>query len=160
MAILGIYTNRKNPEFTVDDFLMWMPQYENFMGTEKGQKYFKNLSEIANAKIYQSVFGADWTKAMSLCIAHYLTLISRQMSVPSGDTLEGIAGGGVTVGVLSSATVGSFTKSYDLGTTIVDDKEAKWWNLTAFGAELYALLQTKSVASIMVVTSNPVPGAN
>ena len=159
MAIIGIQTNRENPEFTSADFVFWMPQYAKFIATDEGKTYFNKIYTLVNNKIYKSIFGADWELAMSYAIAHYLTIIANQMQAPAGDTLQGIAGG-ATHGVLSSMTVGSFSKSYDLKMTMVDENEAMFWNQTQYGAALMALLKTKAVPSIMVVTSNPVPGAN
>src|SRR5699024_8691463 len=111
-------------------------------------------------KIFKSIYGADWKLAMSYCIAHYATLIAQQDQVPAGDTLDSIAGGGVTRGVLASASVGGFSKSYDIDKTMSSEEEAMFWNQTSYGSALWALLKTKNIASIMVVTSHPVPGAN
>lgn len=159
MAIIGIQLDRKNPEFTAEDFTFWMPQYSAFIATAEGQRYFTKLKDVVNNKIFYSIFGTDWELAMSYAIAHYLTLIAEQQQAPSGDTLRGIAGG-ATHGVLSSMTVGAFNKSYDLSKTMLDEQEAMFWNQTSFGAALMALLKTKAVPSILVVTSNPVPGAD
>lgn len=156
MALIGIQLNRQNPEFTIADFTFWMPQYKNYMNTDDGKVAFNNLYDIANNKIFYSIYGSDWKLAMSLCIAHYLTLIANQLQAPSGNTLQGIAGGS-TRGVMSSMTVGEFQKTYDLGRTMVDENEALFWNQTSFGAELMALLKTKAVPSILVVTNYPVP---
>lgn len=156
MALIGIALNRENPEFTAADFTFWMPQYKNYMNTDDGKVAFNNLYEIANNKIFYSIYGSDWKLAMSLCIAHYLTLIANQMQAPSGNTLQGVAGGS-TRGVMSSMSVGEFSKTYDLGRTMVDENEALFWNQTSFGAELMALLKTKAVPSILVVTNYPVP---
>lgn len=156
MAIIGINLDRKNPTFTLTDFTFWMPQYKNFMETEEGQTYFNKIYTLVNKKIFHSIFGSDWELAMSYAIAHYLTLISSQMQAPSGSSLQGIAGGGTIQGILSSASVGSFSKSYDIDKTVVSDEEAMFWNQTSYGAALMALLKTKSLPSIMVVTSNPI----
>lgn len=158
MALIGIQLDRKNPEFTISDFTFWMPQYCNFMQTTEGQKYFEKIYEIVNQKIFKSIFGTDWELAMSYAIAHYLTLISQQLQAPSGTTLNSIAGGS-TRGVLSSMTVGEFSKDYDIDKTMVSEQEALFWNQTGFGAALMALLKTKAVPSILVVTSNPIPDA-
>lgn len=160
MAIIGIQLDRTNPKFTIDDFIIWMPQYTKFMQTQQGKTYFDKLSNVANRKIFKSIYGTDWELAMSYCIAHYLTIISNQLQAPSGNTLESIAGGGTTVGVLTSASVGGFNKSYDVDKTLVSEDEALFWNQTSYGAALMALLKTKAVPSIMVVTSHPVPGAD
>ena len=159
MAIIGIQLDRKNPEFTKCDFLFWMPQFTKFMETDQGETYFNKLYNIVNGKIFKSIFGTDWEYAMSLGIAHYLTLISSQMEAPSGSSLQEIAGGGNIKGVISSMSVGGFSKSYDIDKSIISENEAVFWNKTSYGASLYALLKTKSVPSIMVVTPNPVPGA-
>ena len=158
MAIIGIQLNRENPEFTSDDFIFWMPQYSKFIATVEGQKYFNKIYTLVNNKIFYSIFGSDWELAISYAIAHYFTLIANQIQAPSGDTLQGIAGG-ATHGVLSSMTVGSFTKTYDLDKSMLTEDEAMFWNQTSFGAALMALLKTKAVPSILVVTSNPIPGA-
>lgn len=158
MAIIGIQLNRENPEFASDDFIFWMPQYSKFIATVEGQKYFNKIYTLVNNKIFYSIFGSDWELAMSYAIAHYFTLIANQIQAPSGDTLQGIAGG-ATHGVLSSMTVGSFSKTYDLDKSMLTEDEAMFWNQTSFGAALMALLKTKAVPSILVVTSNPIPGA-
>lgn len=156
MAIIGINLDRKNPTFTVTDFTFWMPQYKNFMNTEEGQTYFNKIYALVNHKIFYSIFGSDWELAMSYAIAHYLTLISNQMQAPSGSTLQGIAGGGTIQGILSHASVGGFSKDYDIDKSVVSEDESKFWNQTSFGAALMALLKTKSLPSIMVVTTNPI----
>ena len=155
MAIIGINIDKKNPEYTSSDFTFWMPQYKRFIDTEEGQTYFNNIYEIVNHKIFESIFGTDWKLAMSYAIAHYLTLISNQLGAPSGSTLESIAGGGNIKGVLASASVGSFNKQYDLDKTMLNEQEALFWNQTSYGAALMALLKTKAIPSILVVTSGP-----
>lgn len=161
MALIGIDLNRENPEYTLNDFLFWMPQFKNYCVTIEGQTMFDNLYPIANAKIFESIFGTDWKMAMSLCIAHYAYLIAQYEQAPSGDTLGQTFGGGVLRGVISSASVGGFSKSYDLQYTALNSEEALFWNQSAYGAQLMALYKTKAVPSIFVVTSGPiVPNGN
>lgn len=160
MSVIGIQLDTQNPEFTKCDFSLWMPQFKQFLATQEGDKYFEKLYKLANSKIFYSIFGCDWELAMSYCIAHYLTLIAQQQQAPVGNTLQEISGGGTTKGVLSSMTVGSFSKSYDLGKTMLDEDEAMFWNQTSYGTSLMALLKTKAIPSIFVVTSGPIPGAD
>ena len=152
MAIIGINLDRRNPEYTLNDFLFWQPQFTRL---ENLNTLFENLYPIANEKIFSSIYGTDWKFAMSLCIAHYATLIGNNQQTPSGTSLSSIAGG-----VLQSATIGGFSKTYDLDRSMINSDEAIWWNSTSYGAQLMALLKTKAIPSIMVVTNNPVPGAN
>lgn len=158
MAIVGITLNKNNPSFNSNDFIFWMPQYTKFINTLSGQKYFNYLYNLANKKIFKSIYGSDWKLAISYCIAHYITLISNQLGAPSGSTLDQVAGGGNFRGVLSQATVGGFTKSYDIDKTLVDEKEAKFWNQTSYGASLMALLKTKAIPSMLVITNNNIRG--
>ena len=155
MAIIGITVNKTNPDFTIDDFVVWMPQYSKFMNTEDGKTYFEKLYNVANNKVFYSIFGSDWELAMSYVIAHYLTLIANQLGSPAGDTLDGIAGGGTIQGVLASASVGGFSKSYEISKTVSEEEDALWWNQTSYGAAYWALLKTKAMPSIMVVTNGP-----
>lgn len=159
MALIGIQIDRTNPPFTAADFTFWQPQYTNFLATENGQTYFNKIYGIVNQKIFKSIFGSDWELAMSYAIAHYLTLISQEIQAPSGNTLQGIVGG-QNRGVLASANIGGFSKSYSLDYTMISDAETKFWNQTKYGANLMALLRTKPIPSIMVVTTHPLAGAN
>lgn len=156
MAIVGISLDRKNPSFTADDFTFWMPQFTNYIATPEGQKAFNKIYALANDRIFYSIFGVDWELAMSYAIAHYLTLIGQQSQAPSGSTLGEVAGGGVIRGVLASASVGEFNKSYDLSKTMLDTPDAFFWNQTSYGAALMALLKTKAIPSIFVVTAGPI----
>lgn len=153
MAIIGIDLNRDNPAFEITDFTFWMPQFKAYMQTDEGILYFNKLQKIANNKIFYSIYGSDWELAMSYCVAHYLELTARQSQVKSGGTLATIAGGGTHKGVLQGASIGGFSKSIDFSKTMVDSDEAKFWNQTSYGSDLMALLKTKAVPSIFVVTS-------
>jgi hypothetical protein len=159
MAIIGITIDRTNPAFAVSDFTFWMPQFAKYAATTDGSAAVTKIIGIANNKIFYSIYGTDWEYAMSLCVAHYLTLIGQQQQAPSGDTLGEIAGGGTTRGILETASIGSFSKSYDLDRTMVGTDDAKFWNQTSYGASLMALYKTKAVPSIFVVTSNDLPDA-
>lgn len=157
MAIIGLQTDRRNPDYTIDDFCFWIPKMSKFMHTEEGVKYFNKLYPIANNKIFYSIFGTDWEYAMSLVIAHYLTLIGKQMSRPNGSSLAEATGDNGVNGVLTSMSVGSFSKSYDYGSVLSsNDTDALFWNQTSYGVSFYAIYKTKSQPSMFVVTDgNP-----
>lgn len=159
MSVIGLATNTKNPIYSINDFTFWMPIFKKYMSTEAGVTMFNNLYPIADDRILYSVFGTDWKYAMSLCIAHYAWLIAAQEQTPSGDSLASIFGGGVVSGVLSSASIGSFSKSYSLEYTMLTDEDAFFWNQSKFGQQLYALFKTKTIAKIFVVTPTNMPAA-
>lgn len=156
--IFGVALDRKNPEFTIDDLKFWMPNLTPFLSTSAGQTAFDNLYEIANNKIFYSIWGTDWKYAMSLCIAHYLILIAKAAENGNvGDSLASVASLDTYAGMLGSMSVGSFSKSFDLAKTMIDSDDAKWWNLTSPGAILMALYKTKAAPSVFVVTPTPGP---
>lgn len=157
MAIIGIQTDKRNPPYTVDDFCFWIPKMAKFIKTEEGIKYFNKLYPMLDRKIFYSIFGTDWEYAMSLGIAHYLTLIGQQMSRPASSSLAEAAGGAPVNGILTSVSVGGFSKSYEYSSVMKNgEDEAMFWNQTAYGVSFYALMKTKSMASIFVVTDgNP-----
>lgn len=158
MAIVGTFTDKTNPEFTIAAFTVWFPQFKKFLATQDGQATWDVVYPIANEMIFKSIYGPIWSRAIALMIAHLMTLIAGQQQVPEGDTLDSIAGLTNTKGVMSSAHVGAFSVQYELSKTMSEEEEAKWYNYTPFGAELYAIMKTRHVATIFVVTSNPIPG--
>lgn len=157
MAIIGIDLDKTNPTYTIDDFVMWIPKMKGFMQTEEGIKYFNKLYPMANNKVFASVFGTDWEYAMSLVIAHYLTLIGKDMSRPVGSTLADVANNSSPQGVLTGMSVGGFSKSYDFGSIVKSGTdEAMFWNQTPYGISFYSLMKSKYLPSIFVVTNgNP-----
>lgn len=154
--IFGINIDKTNPSFTMSDFVFWMPKFKTYVETEAGAVAYNKIYEICNQKIFKSIFGSDWEQAISLAIAHYLTLRAKQLSATNDGTAAGIAGNDNYGVVLSGVSVGSFSKSFDLGQTLVEGDDAKFWNLTSYGAQLMALYKQKSPPSVFVVTpTNP-----
>jgi len=154
MAVIGITTNTKNPEYTISDFLVWFPQFTQYLATDKGKSTFNVAYEMANDIVFKSVLGPYWSRGMALCIAHIFMLIKFQQDQQGGPDLESISGG-MTGGTITSANVGSFSVSYDTSLTKFDKDDAKWWNLTEYGAELYALLKSRPIPTMFVVTPGP-----
>lgn len=158
MALIGPFFDQENPtDYTVAKFTFWMPQFKAFMATEDGLECFNNIYPIAYARVKYGIMGADWYMAMSWVIAHYITLIGQQAQAEGGPDITQIAGGGVTKGVLTGMSVGGYSKQYDLAKTMSDEQEALFWNQTSYGAQYYALLKSKPIPSMFVVTSGPVP---
>lgn len=153
MAIIGIQVNRNNPPFTLNDFKFWMPQFKDVTDI---QTYFDKLYPLANQSVFKSVFGVDWERAMSLYIAHQIQLIANQLEGSGGHSITDVPGGTAIRGVLTSAQIGNFSKQIDVDKTIITEDEAKWWNLTSYGQEFYALWRKHPWPSIAVITSGPI----
>lgn len=174
MALLGgAIVDRKNPPevkgtedhpYTINDFLFWIPAFK-VVKTDELNTMFENLMPVAYKKIFYSIFGVDWYLAMSLCIAHYNYII--QKTIPNNIdpetspkiSLSELNGGGVNQGVLSSASIGGFSKSFDLSYTNLSSEDALFWNGSGYGAQLLALYKSKARLTAFVVTDGPlVPG--
>lgn len=153
MAIIGLDTNRKNPSYTIDDFTFWIPKMKPFRQTEEGIKYFNKIYPLANNKVFYSIFGSDWEYAISLVIAHYITLIGKQTTRPVGNTLADATSDNTVNGVLTGVSVGGFSKQYDYNSVMSSNNDdALFWNQTPYGVSFWAILQTKSNPAIFVVT--------
>lgn len=148
--LIGVELDKKNPEFDINDFLFWMPQFSKVIN----QTNFNKLKEIANNKIYKSIYGSDWEYAMSLCIAHYLELLAQNHRIYQANNFNELSGGSNYKGVMTSMSVGAFSKSIEVDKTLVTSEESFFWNQTSYGASLMALYKTKAVPSIFVITEN------
>ena len=158
MSLVGLNHNTTNPVFTKEMFLVWMPEFEQFLSTDKGNVYFEEMYEVANEKIFKSVFTSDWKLAMSYCIAHYISIVAENAQVKLGPSLADIAGGDTMEGIVSSSSVGSFHKQVDLSYTLSNTEADKFWNKTKYGAALMSLFRTKFVPTIFVVTNGNING--
>lgn len=157
MAILGApEISSSQPEYSIDDFKFWIPRFSKAIDTKEGQIMFNNLYPIAVEKIQYSIFGVDWAYAMSLCIAHYATILGKQTEQAAPATLAQAAAMSTTKGVLSSASIGGFNQSFDLERSLSNTKDAMFWNQTEYGANLYNLFMHKPVLSMIVVTPGPI----
>lgn len=161
MAILGApEISIDQPEFTIDDFKFWVPIYSRAIDTDEGKIAYNNIYPIALEKIQYSIFGVDWKKAMALCIAHYITILGKQQAQPAPATIQEAAMLGTTKGVLTSASVGGFSQSFDLDRSLSNTKDSIFWNQTMFGADLYNLYMSKPILSMIVVTPGPIGQRN
>lgn len=152
MALRGIDTNRKNPPYTIDDFIFWIPNMANFIQTKEGLICFNRLYDMANNEIFFSIFGSSWQYAMSLYIAHFIYRRGKNASRNVGNTLADAAASAAYNGAITSVSVGGFSKSYDTNATTITDREAAFWNLSPYGTELYDLMSRLPIATIAVVT--------
>ena len=161
MAILGApEISNEQPEFTIDDFKFWMPIFSKAIDTKEGQVMYNNLYPIALEKIQYSIFGADWKKAMSLCIAHYATIIGNQQATPAPGTIAQAAAMGTTKGIITTAGIGQFNQTFDVDRSLSNTQDAIFWNQTQWGAELYNLFMSKPILSMIVVTPGPIGQRN
>lgn len=149
--------NRTNPDtYTKEIFYIYMPSMQQFVETADGTAVFNEYFKIANARCFHSIWGDEWEEAMSLLIAHFLSLWAERAAAAASSmakTISGIAGMGRPRGVETSISAGELSKSYDYSlTTLETTKDNAFYNRTIFGQEYYARLVHKRSISIAVVT--------
>ena len=155
MPVIKLTVNRTNPPFSIADMKAIMPAFKKYLDTAGGIANFEIYNEIANEKVFKSVWGAEWKIGMANCIAHYMVLAAQDAKAAqagSGDTLAGIASMGMGGGMLTSWSVGEVSKTYDFSKiTLEGSSDAAFWNLTKFGIRFYALWKQKQPFTMGVV---------
>jgi hypothetical protein len=111
-----------------------------------GSMIYEAFVDIADNKILQKIWNVDWEFAMSLCVAHYLTLFTRESESSFG--LGDIAKDSEPKGIKSTT---EDKVKYNYGDIMLTHNETKFWNNTEYGRQLITLLSTKAVLTMIVV---------
>lgn len=149
--IIGTQTNNNNPPFEIETFKILIPRFKKVLENEDVLALYEYFEKIAYTKILYSVFGTDWELAMSLYIAHELSLNAIDSMMPS-DNLQMIANSTGAKGILNNYSVGGVYKSYGYDRTMTNKPNAIYFNSTEYGQRLMNLLATKGIPCIAVVT--------
>ena len=155
MPVYKTNVRRTNPTFTKTTFLVFMPQFTNFLATTQGARVFDEFKPIVNQKVLEGAWGPEWKYGMSLALAHYMVIWARTAKIDKtvGSSLSGVASMGNQDGLLTSWSVGEICKSYDHSKTMLEGPDAAFWNQTPFGRTFYTLWkQHQPNDSIFVVT--------
>lgn len=78
-------------------------------------------------------FGKMYVNALSLYVAHEITLSAQSVSAAQNGGVPGSQGG-----IANTKTVGSASIGYDATST--SEKDAGWYNLTNYGKQLWRLI--------------------
>lgn len=99
------------------------------------------ILNMCNNIVSEDRWGESWRLAAGLFVAHYATLYLRTIKDnPEGSTsAEGAVGSGTLYGIISSASLGDASVSYD--TSAATNLTTNWgqWNLTAYGQQYASL---------------------
>jgi len=87
---------------------------------------------MANAAIQEQRWFEKWRWAMGLHIAHYVTLYLRMYSDGS-PTTQAAADSGALIGIVSSASLGDASVSYDTRALVAATEKWGAWNSTSYG---------------------------
>lgn len=115
--------------YTVEDFQQDFPQFFSSEGFSLlPLTMLQEIVNMANSSVQPDKWGEAWRYAVGLYVAHYATLYLRSYS-PSNDDPAQAAASGALVGVVSSATLGDASVSYD--TSAITGGTADWGDLNA-----------------------------
>jgi hypothetical protein len=128
-------------EFQIEIFRQDFPEFSDLAIYPTSTILF--WSGLATSLLSQQIWGTTWIYAVSLYVAHEMTLAGLNQQA-------GAAGGtpGVNGGIANNKTVGGASVGYDTQSTA--EKNAGYWNLTNYGKQLYRLIQIFGAGCIQI----------
>lgn len=89
---------------------------------------------LAEKLIRPCVWGNVWSEAVSLYVAHQITIEAQDAKAASIGGVPGVSGG-----IANSKTVGGASVGYD--TVSTSEKNAGFYNLTNYGKSFYRMMR-------------------
>lgn len=123
-------------DYTLEEFQTDYPQFFNAEGAFLGSMtMLEEIIRMANATITPDRWGESWRYAAGLYVAHYVTLSLRSYAASNEDPAQAAASGALT-GVVSSATLGDASVSYDTSAITAGTEDWGDLNATTYGQML------------------------
>lgn len=126
-----------NPPFTINDFYSFFPNFYNIIEGLNGNipipsAVIDMYIQFANDCVNKKVWGNQWEFAMSLFIAHFLT-IYIQAQFPENATAQQVLATAQSKGLISSKSVGDVSVSYDFSSAIKGVESWGQFTTTEYG---------------------------
>ena len=140
-----------NPAFTVDDFSLLYPGFDEDAEGNRvvGIEIIEMHISLANACIKESRFNNYWKMCMGLFVAHFLTLW-LQGAVSAGSNVAKVVEAGKAKGLVTSKSVGDISLSIDYNLISQDIDGWAAWKLTIFGTQLATISKLVSRGGMMI----------
>jgi hypothetical protein len=125
---------------------MFIEDYPPFKNKTTGKCFvptgmLNNILAMCNDIVSPDRWGSSWRLAAGLFVAHYATLYLRiiQTSPDGATSIANAAASGQMFGIVTSASLGDASVSYD--TSAATNLTTNWgqWNLTAYGQQYASL---------------------
>lgn len=125
---------------------MFLEDYPPFKNKNTGENFvpsamMNSFLKMANDVVSPDRWGETWRLAIGLFVAHYATLYLKTIqNNPDGSTnIAAASAAGQNYGIVTSASLGDASVSYD--TSAATNLTTNWgqWNLTAFGQQYASL---------------------
>lgn len=142
---------RSTGNYTAEQFQEDYPQFFNSEGKFLGSMtMLAQIIQMANVSIQPDKWLDMWRYAVGLYVAHYVTLSLRGYA-DSNETAAAAASSGTLTGVISSATLGDASVSYD--TSSITSSTEDWGDLnsTTYGQILASKAQLIGMAGTVVI---------
>jgi hypothetical protein len=105
--------------------------------------------EMANTSVQPSAWGSWWRYASGLFVAHFGALYMRTYN--DGTSPVSVASGATQTGLISSATMGDTSISYDNSAIVAGSEKWGTWNATEYGAQLATLARMVGIGGMYVI---------
>ena len=135
-AASNVSSSTGNSAFTCNDLAIYFPQFAKLTTTIPTEVQTLFI-EMANASLSEERWRSKWKYAMSLYVAHFLTLwLQTQAGSSTNLTAAQVISAAKTNLVASSKGVGDVSVSYDMSS--IANSLPGWgeWLTTTYGAQL------------------------
>jgi hypothetical protein len=151
----------ENLPYTVEDFYALYPAFgprETPAEDPEGEPTITYLVdplviemyiELAGAVVKEARWHKRWKFAMSLFVAHFLTLYLQSLS-DANSTAAQVVAAGQAKGLLSSKSVGDVSVSYDFSAIAQGLDGWAAWNLTTYGQQYATLAKIAGIGGMYV----------
>ena len=129
--------------YTLSMFYADFPQFVK-KGTEGGfvpDAIMNVFLSMANSTISEERWGETWRLACGLFVAHYVTMYLKQSkgNTEGSTSAQQAADSGALVGIVSSASLGDASVSYDTSAATQATQNWGQFNLTTYGQQYASL---------------------
>lgn len=141
--------------YTLAMFFEDFPQFKK-AGTDGGfapQAIMQSFIAMANSIVSVERWGEMWRLAAGLLVAHYLTMYLRQGkgNTDGSQTAQQAADSGALLGIVSSASLGDASVSYDTSSATQATQNWGQFNLTTYGQQYASLARIHCLGGAYVI---------
>lgn len=125
-----------NPDYTIDDFLAFFPQ---FTGLVDNSFVLDQFIAMANTVVLEARWFEQWKFGMALFIAHWLTLYLQSANGGPDATAAQVIGAAQVRGLQTSKSVDSLSVSYDVNVLVQGIEGWGMWKSTSYGMQFITI---------------------
>lgn len=141
--------------YTIAMFYQDYPQFKK-VNTESGfvpDSIMSVFIQMVNSTVSPDRWGEAWRLGAGLFVAHYVTMYLRQNkgNTDGSTTASQAADSGALLGIVSSASLGDASVSYDTSSATQATQNWGQWNLTTYGQQYASLARVFVIGGSYVI---------